>query len=421
MNEIPLAILLLALAALIALSAFFSASGTSLATLNRQRLTHLSHQGHRGARRASALLDRPAALIALVLTGHHLANLLAAAIAVVIAIRITGRISVLPVLMAVLLLGPIVVVCVELLPRAAAARHPERMAFPASAVLNPLLQLSQPLLWLGRIMRQVLRRSPQHRGAPLSADALHHLLSEASPLMPLQHQRLLRSVISLVPVTVDALMVPRNEIIGLDLEASDAELIARIRQAPCSQLPVYRKEINHVIGIISWRAACHCLGPDDQLDRDRLERLVEQPYFIPEGTPLHVQLTNFLTSERRLGLVVDEYGEVQGLLTLEDLLAEIATELAPTPLAGNSSSRDAVVMQNDGSYLLAASTPIRAINKRLDWQLPTSGPRTLNGLLLEHLESFPAACAGLRIGPYHFEIAELNGTRIQQVRAWQQE
>lgn len=416
MNAIPLAVLFPVLATLVLTAAFFAASGTSLAALNRQRIAHLSQRGHRGARRIRALLEQPFVLTALVMAGHHLANLLAAATTVVIAIRIAGDPDPMPLLAAIALLGLVVVLCVELLPRSLAARHPERVAFPASLVLTPLVTLARLLLWLPSRLRQWRR----HRGgrAPMSVDDLHHLINEASPLVPLQHQRLLRSIISLVPVTVDALMVPRQDIAGLDWQASDQSLAEQIRRNPYSRLPVYRDDINQVEGVISWRGAHRCLAADGSLDRAALKQAIEPAYFIPEGTPLHVQLNNFLISGHRLGLVVDEYGDIEGLLTLEDLVAEIATELRPPGGLEAAADSGRVVVQNDGSYLLRASLPIRTVNRLLGWRLPTSGPHTLSGLLLEHLESLPVACVGLRIGPYHFEIAELQGNRIRQVRAW---
>lgn len=420
MNEVPLAILFAALLGLIVLSAFFSASGTGMMTLNRYRLKHLANNGHPGARRAGQLLERPDRLISLILIGNHLVNALAAVLATLIAIRLMGGLDGPDVAALALLLGLALLVFAEIAPRIVAALHPERIAFPASAALLPLLKICQPLVWLAQVATNGLLRlcgAPVRAiDAPLSSEELRNVVNEAGQLIPRQHQGMLLSILELEQVIVDDIMLPRNKLPGLNLDAGDADILAELRRCDHTHIPVYRENINDIVGVL--RIAC--IGrilSGGHLDRNALLREICEPYFIPSGTPLQTQLLNFQKSRQQMGMVVDEYGDVQGAVTLEDVLAEIIGEFNASPLG---TCQD-VLAQNDGSYLVDARATIREINRSLDWQLPTDGPRTLNGLLLEHLEAFPAACAGMRIGPYHFEIAELKNRLIQQVRVWRQE
>ncbi len=418
MNEASLAFLFILLAALILVSAFFSSSETAMMTLNRYRLRHLSGSGNRGAMRSSRLLERPDRLISIILIGNNLVNILASAIATVIAIRLLGDAGI---AVATLLLTLTLLVFAEITPKTIAALYPERVAFPFSIILLPLLRVFYPVVWLINTVTNSLLRllgvDPSKPGddTALDTNELRTIVNEAGQLIPGQHQRMLLNILDLEQVSVEDIMIPRNEVYGLDLDDDDATLIRQLRDSAYSRLPVFREDINNIVGLFHIRSACRVIGSDGRLLRKKLEQEIGEAYFVPESTPLHTQLFNFQKQKRRIGLVVDEYGEVQGLVTLEDILEEIVGEFT----SNLAEEEDDIQFQEDGSLLIDGTATIRDINRTLDWQLPTDGPKTLNGLLLEHLESFPDGPVGLRLGRYRFEITGLEGKLISSARAWE--
>jgi len=414
LNEAPLGLLFSVLVALILLSAFFSSSETGMMSLNRYRLKHLSKNNNRGAKRASRLLERPDRLIGLILIGNNLVNIVASAIATVIAIRLWGNAGI---VVATLLLTLVILIFAEVTPKTIAALHPERVAFPASFILLPLLKISYPLVWLingiTNTMLGLFGIDPKNGSDEnVSSDELRTIVTEAGQLIPTRHRGMLLNILDLEQVSVDDIMVPRNEVYGIDLADSDDEILRCIQNSSHTRLPVWTDDINNISGVLHMRNISRILDKQG-LDRAALEREMEETYFIPESTPLHTQLLNFQKKKHRLAVVVDEYGEVMGLAALEDILEEIVGEftsnLAET--VGN------IFPQRDGSFIISGTATVREVNKSLEWALPTDGPKTLSGLILEHLESFPDANVGLSIGNYHLEILELHSNVVQAVRA----
>jgi Mg2+/Co2+ transporter CorB len=415
LNDTSLELLLGILLACLVMSAFFSGSETALMSVNRYRLKHL-RKSHRGARLALRLLERPDRLLGLILIGNNLVNILASAIGTVIALRLYGDAGI---AIATGVLTVLILVCSEVTPKTLAALHPERIAFPAAYLLSALMRLLYPAVWLlnqvSNGLLRVLGVDPEKRSEDaLSSEELRTIVNEAGPMIPPRHKRMLLNILDLEEVTVDDIMVPRQEIYGIDLEGDDASIVERLRAAPHNRVVLYRDDIGNVLGLLLLRSAAECLR-DGCLDREALQRLAEEPYFVPESTPLNVQLLNFQKLKRRIAIVVDEYGSVQGLVTLEDILGEIVGELSSN-LVG--AGRD-IVPQADGSFLIDGAASIRDINRTLHWQLPADGPRTLNGLLLEHLEALPEASVGISVGNYRFEIVQLSGKLIERVRARQ--
>lgn len=414
MNEAPLGLLYSVLVVLILLSGFFSSSETGMMSLNRYRLKHLRKQNHRGARRASKLLERPDRLIGLILIGNNAVNILASAIATVIAIRLWGDAGI---AIATIALTLVILVFAEITPKTIAALHPERVAFPFSIVLLPLMKLMYPVVWLVNSVTNGLLRllgvdPAAAKEEHVSSEELRTIVTEAGALIPPRHRGMLLNILDLEEVTVDDVMVPRNEVYGIDLDDSDEEILRCVQASNHTRLPVWRDDINNIVGVLHMRNISRIIDKQG-LDRDALEREMDKPYFIPESTPLHTQLVHFQKNKLRLAIVVDEYGEVMGIVALEDILEEIVGEF--TSRMGDDN--ETIFAQRDGSYIIAGNANLREVNKSLDWQLPTDGPKTLSGLILEYLESFPDGNAGLAIAGYRFEILELQGNVIQAVRA----
>lgn len=414
MNEAPLGILFSVLAALILMSAFFSSSETGMMSLNRYRLKHLRKQEHKGAQRASEMLERPDRLIGLILIGNNLVNIAASAIATVIAIRLYGDAGI---IIATLALTLVILIFAEITPKTIAALHPEQVAFPASIILLPLMKLLYPIVLTVNTVTNTLLRMlgvdpRQKREEQLSMEELRTIVTEAAALIPPRHRGMLVNILDLEGVNVNDIMVPRNEVYGIDLDETDEEIMACIQRSTHTLLPVWRDDINDIVGVLHLRNIGRVLSAGE-LDRSALEREMDKPYFIPESTPLHTQLLNFQQKKRRLGIVVDEYGDVVGLVALADILEEIV---------GNFTSNltdpdDEIFPQRDGSFVITGTANVRDINRSLDWSLPTDGPKTLSGLILEYLESFPAGNAGLKIQGYRLEILELEGNVVRAVRA----
>jgi Mg2+/Co2+ transporter CorB len=414
LNEAPLGLLYSVLVVLILLSGFFSSSETGMMSLNRYRLKHLRKQNHRGARRASKLLDRPDRLIGLILIGNNAVNILASAIATVIAIRLWGDAGI---AIATISLTLVILVFAEITPKTIAALHPERIAFPASVVLLPLMKLMYPVVWLVNSVTNGLLRllgvdPSAAKEEHVSSEELRTIVTEAGALIPPRHRGMLLNILDLEEVSVDDVMVPRNEVYGIDLDDSDEEILRCVQASNHTRLPVWRDDINNIVGVLHMRNISRIIDKQG-LDRDALEREMDKPYFIPESTPLHTQLVHFQKNKLRLAIVVDEYGEVMGIVALEDILEEIVGEF--TSRMGDDN--ETIFAQRDGSYIIAGNASLREVNKSLSWELPTDGPKTLSGLILEYLESFPDGNAGLAIAGYRFEILELQGNVIQAVRA----
>ncbi|MDR5893236.1 HlyC/CorC family transporter [Halomonas mongoliensis] len=416
-DDFPLGLLFSLLFLLICFSAFFSSSETGMMSINRYRLSHQANSGDSRARRVARLLSRPDRLIGVILIGNNFINNLAASIATIIAIHYFGEVT--GPAVATALLTITILIFAEVTPKTYAAVKPERIAYPASRVLEPLLKLLYPLVWLvNAISNGLLKllgvKSIEGGGDHLTRDELRTVVHEAGTLIPQRHQAMLLSILDLENVTVNDIMVPRHEVVGIDLDDSLEEILTQIRTSQHTRLPVYKGDINNIIGMLHLRNAARFLSRSE-VTKAAIVQEAREPYFIPESTPLHTQLLNFQKQKRRIGIVVDEYGDVEGLVTLEDILEEIVGEFT-TDVAGMEQE---IHRQEDGSHLIDGTANIRDINKTLGWQLPTDGPKTLNGLILEHLEAFPDGPACLQVGSVRMEILEVRDNLITAARCWQ--
>ncbi len=413
MSDVPLHILFVVLVGLLFLSAFFSSSETGMMAINRYRLRHLTKQGNRNAMRVTELLRRPDRLIGLILIGNNLVNVFAASLATVIGMRLYGDAGI---AVAGVLLTLVMLIFAEVTPKTMASLHPERVAFATSWVLRPLSYVCYPIVvavnfFANNINKLFgvdvkLHKHVEH----LHPDELRTVVDEAGDLLPDQHQGMLLNVLDLEKSTVEDIMIPRNEVTGLDLDDSIPELLEQIRTSEYTRLPVYEDNINNVIGVLHLRNAPRfILGEEHSITHDAIRQHLSEPYFVPESTPLHTQLMNFQKLKNRMALVVDEYGEVQGIVTLEDLLEEIVGDF--TTNSAEEDDQD-IIAQDHGWYRIDGGTFIRDINRALHWKLPTDGPKTLNGLAMEYLESIPDANIGFQLDGYRFETAEITDKMI---------
>ncbi|WP_299584547.1 HlyC/CorC family transporter [uncultured Microbulbifer sp.] len=413
----PPGLLFSLLALLIVISAFFSSSETSMMALNRYRLRHQAKNGHRGAKRAMELLARPDKLIGVILIGNNLVNILASVIAGAVFTQLYGDAGL---LYATGALTIVILIFAEVTPKTIAALHPERIAFPASLVLRPLQWLLTPfVLLVGSISNGLARlvgveTTSGGEAEHLAPEELRSVVFESGALIPSKHKGMLLNVLDLDQATVEDIMIPRNEVMGLDLENSADQILQQLAESTYTRLPVYRSDINQVVGILHLRRAAQILrdGPD-KLTAERLKSFTDEPYFVPEATPLPTLLMNFQKTKRRMGLVVDEYGEVMGIVTLEDLLEEIVGDFTASPVPSDD---EEIVAVDGGWYMIEGGTSIRDINRTLGWDLPTDGPKTFNGLAMEHLESIPDGNISLYIFNYLVEIEAVSDKMITKAR-----
>ncbi|TCS39820.1 HlyC/CorC family transporter [Reinekea marinisedimentorum] len=416
MNEFPIGLLFAILGLLLLLSAFFSSSETGMMSLNRYRLKHLANEGHRSARLASKLLEEPERLISVILIGNNLVNIAAASLSTIIAIRLLPGREDLAVGIATLLLTLVVLIFSEVTPKTLAQRHPERISFPASYILRVLSSVLSPAVWLvNGIVRGVfwLLRVGKHSSNDdsLSPEELKTIVNESSSTLPEERQSMLLGILELENVTVDDIMVPRNEVRGVDLEDNIEEIAAKIRTIEYTRFPLYKGDLDKVIGIMHIRDAAEFLYADEP-SKVMLTKAAKDPYFVPENTPLHTQLINYQDQQLRMAFVVDEYGDIQGLVTLEDILEEIVGEFT-TDIANSNKE---IHPQRDGSFVIDGTASIRDINRALEWELPTDGPKTLNGLILEHIEDIPDANVSIKIASYLIEILQIKDNAVTAAR-----
>ncbi len=419
MDEISLHQLLLAFVVLLFFSAFFSISETSMMALNRYRLKHLARTGNRGAILASQLLQRTDKLLGVILLGNNLANTAAAALGTVIAFRVLGQ-DEWAVTITTAAVTFFLLVFSEITPKVIGATHPERIAFVASYVLAPLLRLVYPLVWFINLFSGALlwllrlsRRSATEGTAQLSLEELRTLVLEGGNFLPPKHQKILLNLFDLESITVDDLMTPRSQIEALDLELSAAELRRELASSNHTRIPVYRGSLDNVVGVLHARRVLN-MGAED-INAQGLAEGMRPPYFVPMGTSLLAQMHNFQEEEERLGLVVDEYGELMGLITLEDILEEIVGEFtthSPLTITGG------FVRQEDGSVIVEGSTTLREINRRIGAQLPLDGPKTLNGLILEHLEDIPEPGTTVKLAGHPIEIMQTQDRAVKIARIY---
>ncbi|WP_018868061.1 MULTISPECIES: HlyC/CorC family transporter [unclassified Thioalkalivibrio] len=413
MQEIPLSFLFGALIVLFLLSAFFSGSETALMALNRYRMRHRAQTGHRGAAIAARLLERPDRLIGLILLGNNFVNILIAQIATFIGWRLFGDTGV-AIATGVLTLTLLIVA--ETAPKTLAALHSERVAYPAAWIYSGLLKVLWPVVWMINVLaNSVLRLFGVHmqpgRRSALNTDELRSVVSEAGALIPANHQRMLLNLLDLERTTVEDIMIPRNEIVVLDLNEPWNEVVEQLVHGSFTRLPVVEGELDHIVGFLHRRDVIPLIERDD-FDAEDLRQILTPPYFIPEGTALNRQLINFQQQKKRIGLVVDEYGDIEGLITLEDLLEEIVGEFT----TDSPAMSDDVLRQEDGSAMVDGGIHLRELNRSLGLELPVDGPKTLSGLIVEYLESIPEAPVSVRINGVVMDIVQIKNNTIRTVR-----
>lgn len=415
MDEIPLSALLGALVFLVLLSAFFSAAEIALVTLNRYRLRSLAESGHRGARIAAKLLERPDRLIGVILLGSNSINALFSALTTVTVIRVWGQ-KESAIGIATVIITLVVLILTDLAPKTLAALRPERIAFPSAYVLRPLLKISYPVVWSINLLANGLLRligvKVQARAAEkLSAEELQALVMEAGVLIPDSHQDMLLAILNLEKVSVDDVMVPRGEIEGINLDEDWEEISAKLGSSRYTRLPVYRSSLDNVVGLVHLRKVMRLMH-NGTLSRETFTPLIVEPFYIPQGTPLSTALLNFRANRRRIALIVDGYGDILGLVTLEEILEEIVGDFT----AAGTAMIEEIQPQPDGSFLVHGSVTLRDLNRQLDWQLPTDGPKTVNGLVTEHLQDLPEAGTSLKLGNYQIDIQRTRGTSVHLAR-----
>ena len=408
----PLGLLFGLLVVLLFLSAFFASTETALISLNRYRLRHRARSGHKPAHLAEKLLERPDRLMGLILLGNNAVNLTAAAMVTVISLRLGGEEAI---VVGTTILTFVILIFAEVAPKTIAALHPSRLALPAAIIYYPLMKLAYPFVWLINLAANSLLwllgvRVDSGRSNSLNADELRSVLAESAVFLPDRHKRMLLSILDLDGITVDDVMVPRLEMLGIDLDEPWEENLSIMQDSRYTRLPVFRGDIDNVEGLIRLQTILPDLA-QEKLTEQQLLNKIQEPNFVPEGTTLNNELFNSQFVEKRFSFVVDEYGDVQGLITAEDIIREIVGELGTDP----SSAGPEVDQQSDGRYVVDASANIRQLNRLMNWNLPTDGPKTLNGLIIELLETIPAPGADLTVANYPIEILETTEHGIKKV------
>lgn len=416
MDDAPTLILLISLLVLLIVIAFSSGTEVAMLSVNRYRIRNRAQKGERAAKLLEKLLAKPDDWLGANLVILAAASVFASAVATLLAQR-TGHPYAVPVVGAALTI--VMIVFCELAPKIYAATHPEPVALSSSYVYRVLVQIARPALWVtNRLAYGFLRifgvvrttRSDQ----ALSTEELRTVVAEAGPLIPARHRQMLLSILDLGSVTVNDIMIPRHDIAAIDVDENWDDLLDKLRQTPHTRLPVYDTELDNCLGILHMKRVAHELARGT-LTRERLIEIARnrEPYYVPEGTPLNVQLSNFQRNRRRLAFVVNEYGDIEGLVTLEDILEEIVGEFTSDP--ATITHKD-IHPEKPGVFIVNASATIRALNRALGWQLPTDGPKTINGLLVERLETIPEPGTMLKVDGYAFEVLQTGDNTIKTVR-----
>ncbi|MFZ2724721.1 MAG: HlyC/CorC family transporter [Methylococcaceae bacterium] len=393
------------------LSAFFSGSETSLMMLNRYRLRHLVKLKHPGAIKAHRLLQRPDRVLGFILLCNNFFNNFASSIATVIAIKLYAD-EESTIAIATALLTIVMLVFCDIAPKTLATVRPELLAFPAGWIYPPLLKLFYPVVSFVNLFANLLLRLfgvdiNKNQHSILSKEELKSIITEAESVMPNRYQKMLLGILDLESATVEDIMTPRNEIVGIDLEQPLDAIIHKIKNSPHTQLAVYKKNIDRIIGFLHLRKVLVEVN-HEQFDKQAIINLLTKPSFIPESTPVHTQMLRFKSEKIRIGLVVDEYGDVQGLVTMDDLLQEIVGELI--------TEDETVRKQTDGSYLVDANITVRELNRITQWSLPTEGPKTLNGLIIEFMETIPEIGICIQLHGHALEIVKRDKNTVKLVR-----
>ncbi len=412
MDDISLLTLSLLLVVLIFLSAFFSASETAMMSLNRYRLNHLAEDGHKAARHALALLEHTDRLLGTILLGNNLVNNAAAAVATVIAIKIAGEVAIAFATGAITL---IILIFAEIPPKTVAALYPELIAFRAVYVLIFLQRVAHPVVVLvnkvGALLPRLFGLSLDKREDALGPEELRTLVKQSTALIPKSHQEMLLRILELESITVEDVMVPRSSIEGIDLEDEWDDILDQLATSHHTRLPVFRGNLDNIVGEVHLRNVLH-QSQEGELTREQFLEVIREPLFLPEGAKLTEQLLRMQEKRRQSALVVNEFGDIRGLVTLDEILEEIVGEFT-SQVPGVSED---VHVESDGGYLVDARANIRDLNRKMGWDLPTDGPKTLNGLILEVLEDVPNPGTSIKIGDIVVEIMKSGNSAVDIAR-----
>lgn len=415
MDSIPISTLFILLILLLILSAYFSSSETGLLSLNRYRVRYLAEKGNRGAQKAEKLLKKTDILLSFILIFNNLVNIMASAIATMIGLRMGGDAGV---AIATGVLTFVMLVFSEIFPKTAAAVYPEKVSFFSSHILTVLIKIFIPLVYFVNFFTNGLMRlmglKPDIKSHSISAEELRTIVNESGKFIPHAHQQMLLSILDMEKVTVEDIMVPRNEISGIDIEDDWKSIMRQLNHAAHSRVVLYKENMDeNALGILRVREAYRLMLNTNEFTKETLMRAADEIYFIPEGTTLNAQLLNFRNNKERIGLVVDEYGDIKGLVTLEDILEEIVGEFTTSNLP---SIEDEVQQQSDGTVIIDGSANIRDLNKMFNWHLDTDEARTFNGFILEHLEDIPQEGTEWNIGNLKVKILEVSDNMIKQAK-----
>ena len=379
--------------------------------INRYRLKHLVKERHKGARRVSKLLQRTDKLLGVILVGNNFVNILASVIATVIAIRLWGDGGIFPV---TIIMTIVILIFAEVTPKTIAALKPESVAFPAAVVLKPLANLLKPVIsginLISNSITKILGVNPESEADDnLKPEELKTLLQTSG--MPEKQQKMLMGIFDMDFLSVNDVMVPRNEIVGIDLDDPLELILKNLQETDFTYTPFYKDSIDNIVGFLTVNRKSDFFS-DESIDLEHLLSKLEEPIFIPENTSLNRQLANFQTVDTRVGLIVDEYGDIEGLITLRDILEVIVGEIT----SGAIEKMD-IMPQTDGSFMIEGNVMIREINSRINWDLPTEGPKTLSGLILETVQSIPETNVGISIGGYRFETILIKDNVVKIAKA----
>ncbi|AWR60778.1 TPA: HlyC/CorC family transporter [Proteus mirabilis] len=413
MEHVSTTTLIIILIGMIFASAYFSGTETSMMTINRYRLRHAAKQGNRSAKRVEKLLQRPDRLISLVLIGNNLINIVASALATIVGMRLYGDAGV---AIATGVLTFIILIFAEVLPKSIAALYPERVAYPSSIFLSPLQKIMLPVVWFFNQITLVFMRifgikSPVIQGNAVSKEELRTIVNESKSKLSQRNQNMLISILDLEKVTIGDIMVPRNEIFGIDVNDEWKSIVRQLTHSPHGRIVLYRDTLDDVIGMLRVREAYRLMTEKKEFTKQILIKAADKIYFIPESTPLSLQLVNFQRNNEKAGIVVDEYGEIQGLVTVEDILEEIVGDFTTSM---SPSLAEEVIPQKDGSLLVDGTTNIRDINKAFACHLPENEARTINGVIIEELGDLPVVGAKITIDGYEFEVLEVQDNVIKK-------
>lgn len=415
MEHVSTSTLIIILILLVIISAYFSASETGMMTINRYRLRHQAKQGNRAARRVERLLEKPDRLLSLILIGNNLVNIVASALATIVGMRLYGNAGV---AIATGVLTFVILIFAEVMPKTIAALYPQQVAFPSSFLLRPLAKICLPIVWAFNAITLILMRCIGIRGTVIRSDAvskeeLKTIVNESKGKLSRRNQDMLISILDLDKVSVDEIMVPRTEIFGIDINDDWKSILRQLTHSPHGRIVLYRDSLDDAIGMLRVREAYRLMIEKQEFTKQMLIKAADKVYFVPDSTPLNLQLVNFQRNNEKVGLIVDEYGDIQGLISVEDILEEIVGDFTTSM---SPSLAEEVTWQPDGSLLIEGSANIREINKALNLALPEEGARTINGLLLEELGDIPTLNTLVTIGHYQFEVIAIGENVIKTVK-----